>query len=475
MTSSEIGASEETGAITHGLLYGLEDKPPVPEAILVALQHVLAIFVGIITPPLIICNAIGASPEDTRYIVSMSLFISGVTTFIQAKRIGPIGSGLLSIQGTSFSFVGPILSTGIAVTKGGGTTQQAFALIFGLCFFGAFIEIFLSRFLHLASKIITPLVTGTIVMIIGLTLIKVGVISMGGGVPAQKAGTFGSIQNLGVALMVLLIIIILNCSRNAYVRMASVVVGLVIGYIVASFLGMVNFSNLQNLPLFSLPIPFRYGMSFDFGAFIPFALLYLITTIESIGDLTATSAVSGEPVQGATYMRRIKGGVLGDGVNSLIAAVFNTFPNTTFSQNNGVIQITGVGSRFVGFFIAGILVLLGLFPIVAGIFQTLPQPVLGGATIIMFGSIVFAGLSILAKTNLDRRALIIIGTSLAIGLGVTYTPDIVDQLPPALKSVFSSGISAGGLTAILLNLLIPREADETGVVVDMEEADQPVA
>jgi xanthine permease XanP len=180
MTSSEIGASEETGAITHGLLYGLEDKPPVPEAILVALQHVLAIFVGIITPPLIICNAIGASPEDTRYIVSMSLFISGVTTFIQAKRIGPIGSGLLSIQGTSFSFVGPILSTGIAVTKGGGTTQQAFALIFGLCFFGAFIEIFLSRFLHLASKIITPLVTGTIVMIIGLTLIKVGVISMGG-------------------------------------------------------------------------------------------------------------------------------------------------------------------------------------------------------------------------------------------------------------------------------------------------------
>jgi xanthine permease XanP len=275
--------------------------------------------------------------------------------------------------------------------------------------------------------------------------------------------------------MVLLIIIILNCSRNAYVRMASVVVGLVIGYIVASFLGMVNFSNLQNLPLFSLPIPFRYGMSFDFGAFIPFALLYLITTIESIGDLTATSAVSGEPVQGATYMRRIKGGVLGDGFNSLIAAVFNTFPNTTFSQNNGVIQITGVGSRFVGFFIAGILVLLGLFPIVAGIFQTLPQPVLGGATIIMFGSIVFAGLSILAKTNLDRRALIIIGTSLAIGLGVTYTPDIVDQLPPALKSVFSSGISAGGLTAILLNLLIPREADETGVVVDMEEADQPVA
>jgi xanthine permease XanP len=462
MTQADIHSGESSTMLPHqGLLYGLNDRPPFIESLLVALQHVLAIFVGIITPPLIICSAIGLGSEDTRYVVSMSLFISGIATFIQAKQIGPIGSGLLSIQGTSFSFVGPILSAGLAVTEGGGSAQQALSLIFGLCFFGAFVEIFLSRFLHLASKIITPLVTGTIVMVIGLTLIKVGVISMGGGVPAQQDGTFGSLPNLGVSLLVLLTIILFNRSRNAYLRMASVVIGLVVGYVVASLLGMVNFSSLSGLPLVAPPIPFRYGLSFDFAAFIPFILLYLITTIESIGDLTATSATSGEPVSGSVYIRRIKGGVLGDGVNSLIAALFNTFPNTTFSQNNGVIQMTGVGSRYVGFFIAAILALLGIFPIFSGIFQTLPQAVIGGATIIMFGSIVFAGISILASTTLDRRALIIVGTSLAIALGVTYTPEILDNLPAVIKSIFSSGISAGGLTAIVLNVLLPQDSAET--------------
>jgi xanthine permease XanP len=190
--------------------------------------------------------------------------------------------------------------------------------------------------------------------------------------------------------------------------------------------------------------------------FIPFIFLYLITTIESIGDLTATSAVSGEPIEGATYIRRIKGGVLGDGVNSLIAAVFNTFPNTTFSQNNGVIQLTGVGSRYIGFFIAGILVILGLLPIVGGIFQAMPQPVLGGATIIMFGSIAFAGIKILASVALDRRALMIVALSLSLGLGVTFEPGILNGTPDIIKNIFSSGISTGGLSAILLNLLLPR-------------------
>jgi xanthine permease XanP len=469
MTQAEAYPPSETPTAPqqNGLIYGLNDQPPFMESLVVAFQHVLAIFVGIVTPPLIICSAIGLSPEDTRYVVSMSLFISGVSTFIQAKRIGPIGSGLLSIQGTSFSFVGPILSAGLAVTGAGGTPQQALSLIFGLCFFGAFVEIFLSRFLHLANKIITPLVTGTIVMVIGLTLIKVGVVSMGGGVPAQQNGTFGSLSNLGVALLVLLVIILFNRSRNPYLRMASVVIGLVVGYVVASILGMVNFSSLSGLPLIAPPIPFRYGLSFDFAAFVPFILLYLITTIESIGDLTATSATSGEPVSGSVYMRRIKSGVLGDGVNSLIAAVFNTFPNTTFSQNNGVIQMTGVGSRYIGYFIAAILALLGLFPIVSGVFQTLPQPVIGGATIIMFGSIVFAGINILASTTLDRRALIIVGTSLAIGLGVTYTPEILDNLPSIIKNVFSSGISAGGLTAIVLNLLLPPTASETEAIAEV--------
>jgi xanthine permease XanP len=422
--------------------------------------------VGIITPPLIISGALGLEPADARNIISMSLFISGIATFIQTKRFGPVGSGLLSVQGTSFAFVGPIIAAGIGVTSNGGTPKEALGLIFGLCFFGAFVEIILSRFLHLARKIITPLVTGTIVLIIGLSLIKVGITSMGGGVPSIGAGTFGSLQNLGVAMLVLVTVIFFNSLKSPYLRMASVFIGLVVGYIAAAILGMVNFDALKDLPVIIPPIPFRYGLKFDFIAFIPFALLYVITTIESIGDLTATSAVSGEPVEGSVYIRRIKGGVLGDGINSFIASIFNTFPNTTFSQNNGVIQITGVGSRYVGFFIAAILSILGLFPIVSGIFQTLPQPVLGGATIIMFASIVVAGIRILSTVELDRRALIIVGTALAMGLGVTYTPDILNNLPPLIKGILSSGISAGGLTAIILNALIP-----TGVLASEAESE----
>ncbi|OKH28321.1 uracil-xanthine permease family protein [Chroogloeocystis siderophila] len=467
MTNIKITSEERVDVKpASGLIYGLNDRPPFVEAALAAAQHVLAIFVGIITPPLLISNALQLSPVDTAYIVSMSLFISGVATFIQAKKIGPIGSGLLSIQGTSFSFLGPIIAAGTAVIEAGGTPESALSLIFGLCFFGSFIEIFLSRFLHLVRKIITPLVTGTIVSIIGLTLIKTAIISIGGGVVAQRNNTFGSPQSLGVAALVLITIIVLNISKNPILRMSSVVIGLIIGYVVASFLGMVNFSGLQGLPVIAAPIPFRYGLSFNFAAFIPFILLYLITTIESIGDLTATSAVSGEPIKGSVYIRRIKGGVLGDGINSLIAAVFNTFPNTTFSQNNGVIQITGVGSRYIGYFIAVILALLGLFPIVGGIFRSLPQSVLGGATLIMFGSIVVAGINILSSVQLDRRALIVVGTSLAIGLGVTYVPEILDATPTLVKSLFSSGISAGGLTAIVLNWILPQELSESSLEED---------
>ncbi|MBD0267315.1 MAG: purine permease [Cyanobacteria bacterium Co-bin8] len=457
--TADIPATPEPPRVSADLIYGLDDRPPVGEAIVVALQHVLAAFVGIITPPLIISNALGLEPADTGYIISMSLFVSGIATFIQCKRIGPVGSGLLSLQGTSFAFLGPIIGVGTAAIAGGETPQGALALIFGVCFFGAFVEIFLSRFLHLAQKIITPVVSGTVVMIIGLSLIKTGIISMGGGVIAQQNGTFGSNQNLALGGFVLVIIVILNMTGNRYLRMGAIAIGLVLGYLVSVFLGIVNFSALSTLPLVRVPIPFRYGMDFNFAAFLPFILLYLITAIETIGDLTATSAVSRQPVKGNLYMRRIKGGVLGDGVNSLIAAVFNTFPNTTFSQNNGVIQMTGVGSRYVGFFVAGIFVLLGLLPVVGGIFQSLPQPVLGGATIVMFGAIAVAGINIISSAPLDRRSLIIVAVSLALGLGVVYVPELLVDKPAMIKNIFSSGISTGGLTAILLNWLLPYPAN----------------
>ena len=444
--------TEAPAKIESDLIYGLESRPPFVESIFVALQHVFACFVGIITPGLIICGALEVPPEDTTFILSMSLVVSGIATFIQAKKFGPVGSGLLSVQGTSFAFLGPIIATGLAVKGNGGTPQDALGLIFGLCFFGAFVEIFVSRFLHLANKVITPLVTGVVVTLIGLTLIKVGITSMGGGQPLLNNLLAGEES---VALLVLAVIIALNSTSNNLLRMSSIVIGLIVGYVVSIPLGLVDFSNLAGLPPVALPIPFRFGFDFNFGAFIPFAFLYLITAIESIGDLTATSAISGEPIEGPKYFKRIKGGVLGDAINSIIAACLNTFPNTTFSQNNGVIQLTGVGSRYVGYFISVIFVILGLFPIVAGVFQALPQPVLGGATIVMFGTVAVAGIKILSCVNLTKRNSIILALSLGLGLGVSVVPQILDQMPTLIKSIFSSGISTGGITALLLNIILP--------------------
>jgi len=461
MSQSDSGSTIEQEMATDtveydiGLLYNLNDKPPVSEAAIVAIQHVMASFVGIITPPIIICGALGVDPVNTSIIISMSLFASGISTFIQCRKLGPVGSGLLSLQGTSFAFIGPIIAIGLGAIEGGATTEEALALIFGCCLFGSAIEIILSRFLHLAQQIITPVVSGTVVMIIGLSLIKTGFFSLAGGAIAQQNETFGSNQNLLLGLFVLAIVVVLTLSNNRFLRMGAIAIALVIGYVIAAFLGMVNLGALSELPFIRFPIPLRFGLDFNFAAFLPIALLYLITAVETIGDLTATSAVSGEPVKGGTYFRRIKGGVLGDGINSAIAAVLNTFPNTTFSQNNGVIQMTGVASRYVGFFVAGIFAVLGLFPVIGGIFQAIPQPVLGGATLVMFGSIAVAGLNIVASTGLDRRSIIIVAVSLALGLSVVYTPDVLADKPAIIKNVFSSGISTGGLTAILLNAILP--------------------
>lgn len=433
------------------LIYRLEDRPGVGQAALAALQHLLAIFVGIITPTLVLSGPLELDGETTSYLISMALIVSGVATFIQVKRIGPVGSGLLSIQGTSFAFIGPVIAAGIA----GGKGAAGLAMIYGVCFAGSFIEMILSRFFHLLRNILTPLVTGTVVTLIGLSLIRVGVTDMAGGVGAAD---FGSVRNLSLAFLVLIVVVILNRTQNPYLRMGSIVIGLLVGYVVSMFMGLVDLSGLGNLPAVSVPIPFRYGIDFDITLFIPVAIIFIITTIESTGDLTATSLVSGEPIKGPLYMKRIKGGILGDGVNSLIAAIFNTFPNTTFSQNNGVIQLTGVASRYVGYYIAGFLVLLGLFPVVGGVVNAMPRPVLGGATIIMFGTVAAAGIKIIATGgSLNRRGLMILALSLGLGLGVQVVPDVLSQMPSMIQSVFGSPITTGGLTALILNIVLPRE------------------
>ena len=429
------------------LIYGVEDRPPFKDAIFAALQHLLAIFVAIITPPLIIAGALKLDVEKTSFLVSMSLFVSGISTFIQCKRFGPVGARLLCIQGTSFSFIGPIITTGL---------MGGLSLIFGVCMAAAPVEMVISRTFRYMRNIITPLVSGIVVLLIGLSLIKVGVVSCGGGYGAMDNGTFGSWENLSIAGLVLLSVLFFNRSKNKYLRMSSIVLGICLGYGLAFALGKVDMSslNLNLLTSFNIPMPFKYGLDFNISSFIAIGLVYLITAIEATGDVTANSMISGLDIEGEGYVKRVSGGVLADGFNSFLAGVFNSFPNSIFAQNNGIIQLTGVASRFVGYYIAAMLVLLGLFPIVGAVFSLMPDPVLGGATLLMFGTVAAAGVRIVSSQQIGRKETLVLAVSLSLGLGVELIPDILINAPDAIKGIFSSGITTGGLTAIVANAVI---------------------
>jgi len=438
-----------------GIIYTLNQRPPLVEAIFAALQHFLAIFVPIITPTLVIGNVLQIDVE-IPYLISMALIVSGIATFIQVKKVGSIGSGLLSIQGTSFAFLAPIVAVGLIIKQQGATSHEILGSIFTICLFGSFIEMIASRFLEHLKKIITPLVSGIVVTLIGLSLIKVAVIDIGGGSSLlnNNTGQFASHINLLLAVITIIIILICNASKSQILRMTSIVIGLLGGFLLSLVFYKIDFSSISPLPLLTIPIPFKYGFHFKLEFFIPIALIYVITTIESIGDLTATSVVSQEPIKGDLYIQRIKGGVLGDGFNSMLASVFNTFPNTTFSQNNGVIQLTGVASRYVGMIVAIFLCIFGLFPVVGGVLRLIPISVIGAATLIMFGSVAAAGIKIISTTKLDRRSFLIIAVSLGLGLGVQFVPQILQNMPNIIQNIFSSSISTGGLIAILLNSIL---------------------
>nr|WP_311462991.1 nucleobase:cation symporter-2 family protein [uncultured Prevotella sp.] len=437
------------------LIYGLNDRPPIRETIFAALQHLLAIFVAIITPPLIISSALKFDLDTTGFLVSMSLFVSGLATFIQCRRFGPIGAGLLCIQGTSFSFISPIIGAGmLGMINGKMNVEMGLSYIFGACLVASVVEMVVSRLLPYTRKIITPLVSGIVVSLIGMCLIKAGINSCGGGQSAVDAGTFGSMQNLGLALLVLVSIIFFNRSNNRFLRMGSIVLGLLIGCVAAYALNMIDFSSLKGSGSLNIPVPFKYGLNFNLGTIIGIGLIYLVTAVEAFGDITANSLISGEPVEGPVFLKRAQGGVLADGFNSFLAAVFNSFPNSIFAQNNGMIQLTGVASRYVGYFIAGALVLLGLFPVVGKVFSLIPDPVLGGATLLMFGTVAAAGIRIIASTEITRKAVLVMAISFAMGLSVELVPGILDKMPDIIKNIFSSGITTGGLTAILANAFI---------------------
>ncbi len=455
------------------LIYQLEDKPPFLQAIIGAVTHLLAIFVPMVTPALIVGTALQLSPETNAYLVSMAMIASGVGTWLQVNRYGMVGSGLLSIQSVNFSFVTVMIAIGTSMRADGVDEELLLSTIFGISFAGAFLVVGSSFILPYLRRVITPTVSGIVVLMIGLSLIKVGIIDFGGGFSAKSSGTFGDYQNIGVGLLVLLVVIGFNCCKSPLLRMGGIAIGLIVGYVCALFLGMVDFSQMSKAAFITIPVPFKYGFSFNFAHFLVVAIIYLLSVLEAVGDLTATALVSGQKIQGPEFQSRLKGGVMADGLVSVAASAMSSLPLTTFAQNNGVIQMTGVASRHVGKIIAVILVILGLFPGIGWFFTTIPAPVLGGAMTLMFSMIAIAGIRIILSNGLRRRETLIVATSLGLGLGVSYDPAVFHVLPTSLYALAENPICMGGVTAIILNLIIPiskeKEPDDIEESVRKEE------
>ncbi len=446
---------EETPTGTD-VLFGLEAKPALRVALGAALQHLLAIFASIVAPALILCGLSGASPELTRHVAGMSLFISGVATFIQIHRFGVVGSGLLSIQGTSSGFIAVFAGMAAAGVARGDAPEQILGLMMGMGLVCALVEVALSQMLPWLRRAITPLVAGIVIMLIGLTLLKVAAQQIGGGAEALAAGTFGSRRDLALALISAGVVLGMNRVPRPGCRMGALMGGILAGTLAAAVMGRMSVPPWEG-PWVAMPVPLRIPLAFRWEWVLPMGLMYLATTVESIGDITATSMVSGEPTEGPLYERRLSGGILADGVNSMLATMFSTFPNTTFSQNNGLIQLTGIASRRIGMWVALFLVVAGLLPGVSWMFTLVPRSVLGGVTLVMFGTVAASGIRLIGASGHGRKSLLVLATSLGAGLAVTLEPRLLAQCPDWARQLFGSGIVAGTLAAIATQAIVGRD------------------
>ncbi|MDL2226845.1 uracil-xanthine permease family protein [Deltaproteobacteria bacterium OttesenSCG-928-M10] len=494
--------------ITSGIIYELEDKPPFIQSALAALQHLMSMFISIGAPPTIICKALGMPDEIVIHMACIAFFVSGIGTFIQTNRFGPLGSGLLSIQATSFIFLTAFISVGFSARKANPdiTHEEVVAVMTGAVILGSFVQMILSRLTHVLKVVFTPLVCGITVTMVGISLIGVGMTNFVGGPGVTAALTardlnidnmafmldtlrhlpnmppelldkinqetiniqsvilrtdqFASLRNIGLGSLVLLVIIFFNCVKSPVLRMCAMVIGFGVGTAVAWFMGMIDFgAATRGLAVFNLPIPFKYGVSFSSvytGGFISVALLYVVSTMEATGDLSATSMLSKRPTSGPEFISRLKGGILCDGFASMLAGVFNSFPMAIFAQNNGVIQLTGNASRHVGKYVAVYLFILGLFPIVGAVFNIIPAAVLGGALILLFGIITATGMRIIYSEPVGRRSVLIIGISIGAGVGAALQPDFSHALPHWVQDFLHSPVATGAFMAIVSNLLIPK-------------------
>jgi xanthine permease XanP len=431
-----------TPAAAPHVVYGLEERLPLGTSILVGLQHVSAMVIGTITPPLILAGVLKFSPADTAYLVSMALLASAFGTWLQCRQRGPVGSGLLSVTGTSFSFLQPLTMAGQA----GGL-----ALMLGMSCVTAPLLIVLAPFLSRLRQVFTPLVSGVVVLLIGTSLIPTAFFGLAAPVRPDAPGWLG----LVVGGTVIAVIVAAQAAGRAWSRIAGAALGVIAGCLLCGLLGGLHAPEAGTGTWFTRPEFLPHGFAFAWKFLPPFAFIYLVSLLEAMGDIAATSQLSGLAATGPEHWRRLSGGVLADGITSTVTALFGGFPSATYAQNNGVIQITGVASRRVGYVMAVILALLGLFPAVGRWVTVMPPSVLGGLALMMFGLVAVAGVRLLLSAGLGQREGVIVALSLGLGLGLPTQPGLLASLPGGLHALLESSISAGGLTALLLTLLWP--------------------
>ena len=420
------------------LIYGVDDDLDLPKKVLFGLQHIFAAFGGIIVVPLVIATSLGFDSKVTTALISASILGSGLATIIQAKGVGKVGARVACIMGTDFTFVSPAISVGSVLGLPG---------IIGATILGSLFEVILSFFIKPLMKFFPPLVTGTVVALIGLTLLPVSIDWAAGG---AGSANYASLENLAVAMFVLIITLLLNNYGKGMISSASILIGIVVGYIVCIPLGLVDFTSVKEASWLSFPKILEFGVTFDAKAIMAFIPAYFVATIGTVGCLKAIGETSNIDIGD----KRVAAGVLSDGVGSALGGLVGSCPNTSFSQNIGIISLTKVASRHVAVMAGILLVILGFLPKVAAIITGIPNPVLGGVGIMMFGTVAAAGIRTLSNIKLTERNLLIIAISMGLGLGVTFRPDVIHNLPEAIRMIFSSGISTGTIAALILNAVL---------------------
>ena len=436
--------------------------PGLGKAIPLGIQHVLAMFVSNVTPAIIVAGAAGFgfgsnSPDfpELLYLIQMSMLFAGVATLLQTITIGPVGAALPIVQGTSFAFI-PIM---IPLVAGKGV--DALAALFGGIVIGGMFHACLGFFIGRIRFALPPLVTGLVVTMIGLALVKVGIQYAAGGVPAIGTPEYGSLLNWSAALVVIFVTLALKFFTKGMLSISAVLIGLLAGYVYALLTGILSVdaiaSSWSNSAAFALPQPFKYGFEFSLAAVIGFCLMAFISAIETVGDVSGIT--KGGAGREATD-KEIAGATYADGLGTAIARVFGGLPNTSFSQNVGLIAMTGVMSRHVVTCGALFLILCGLVPKVGGVIRTIPIEVLGGGVIVMFGMVVAAGISMLSDVDWNRRNMVIFAISLSIGLGLQLEPDAVQYLPDTARILMTSGLLPAAFIAIVLNLALPQDLAE---------------